>query len=84
MKEKTKNICEGHMKILIITTYRLDSKKNPPEAAKVPTSVKLFNVEKTFSWYGFQVCDIEFLQPSLHTSVCSVIKPLLYKSYKKY
>ena len=33
--------------ILICITYRLDSKNNPPEAARVATSIKFFNVEKT-------------------------------------
>ena len=33
--------------IFICITYRLDSKNNPPEAARVATSIKFFNVEKT-------------------------------------
>ena len=45
-EEKTKNICEGHTKILVCATCKLNILKNPPEAAKVATSVKVFNVGK--------------------------------------
>jgi hypothetical protein len=41
------NIHEGHTKILVCITCGLNVFKNPPEAAKVATSVKFFNVEKT-------------------------------------
>ena len=47
IEEKTKNICEGHTKILVCTTYRVIIWKIPPEAAKVSTLVKFFSVEKT-------------------------------------
>ena len=47
VEEKTKYICEGHTKILVCSTCRLNIFLNPPEAAKVATSVKFFNVEKT-------------------------------------
>ena len=51
MKEKTKNACDGQTKILVCKTYVYAKykkiKKNPPEAAKVATSVKFFKVGKT-------------------------------------
>ena len=47
VEEKTYNIGEGHTKILVCTTCRLNIFWNPPEAANVATSVKFFNVEKT-------------------------------------
>ena len=34
------------VKILLCTTYMRDSKKNPPEAARVATLVKFFNFEE--------------------------------------
>ena len=40
------NICEGHTKILVCITCVLNVLRSPPEAAKVATSVKFFNVEK--------------------------------------
>ena len=46
VEEKTLNICEGHTKILVCTTSGLNVLKNPPEAAKVATLVKFFNVKK--------------------------------------
>ena len=47
VEEQTLNICEGHTKILVCITCGLNVLKNPPEAAKVATSVKFLNVEKT-------------------------------------
>ena len=47
VEEKTYNIGEGHTKILVCTTCRRNIFKNPLEAAKVSTSVKVFNVGKT-------------------------------------
>ena len=46
IEEKTKNICEGYTKIWVCTTYRVNIWKISPEAAKVSTLVKFFNVEK--------------------------------------
>ena len=47
VEEKTANIFEGHTRILVCTTCELDIFLNPPQAAKVATLVKFFNVEKT-------------------------------------
>ena len=47
IEEKTKKSCEVYTKILICTTYRVNIWKIPPEAAKVSTLIKFFNVEKT-------------------------------------
>ena len=47
IKEKTKNIREGHTKILVCTTYRVNFRNISPEAAKVSTLTKFFYVEKT-------------------------------------
>ena len=46
------------MKILIGTTYKHDNKQNPPEEAKVTTSVKLFNVKKHQACYPYQDFEI--------------------------
>ena len=43
---------------------------NPPEAAKVATSVNFFHVVKSLGYYGFQDCGIEFVQPPFHTHTC--------------
>ena len=39
-------------------------------ANKYISLVKFFNDEKTWACYGFQVCDMEFLKPPLHTHTC--------------
>ena len=46
-EKKTLNILEGHTKITVCTTCRLTVLSNPPEVAKVATSVKFLNVGKT-------------------------------------
>ena len=46
IKKKTYNIYKDHTKILIFTTFRLNTKINPPETGKVAILVKSFYVEK--------------------------------------
>ena len=58
IEEKTTNICEGHTKILVCTTCGLNISKNSPEASKVATSVKFFNVEKTQACFPHQDFEI--------------------------
>ena len=43
--------------------------KNPPEAAKVATSVKVFNVGKTLACYPHQDFEIQFFSTLLNTYV---------------
>ena len=54
VEEETLNIRDGHTKILVCTTCGLNIFKNPPEAVKVATLVKFFNVEKTKACYHHQ------------------------------
>ena len=55
---KNKNIQEGLTKMLICTTYKLKSKINSPEAAKIATFVNFFNVVKTWACLVHQYFDI--------------------------
>ena len=65
------------MKIFICRTYKLDIKKNPPEEAKVATSVKFFNVKKNEACYPHQDFDIQFCSNLLNTtSVCPSHPPV--------
>ena len=88
VEEKTKNICEGHTKILVYTTCGLNVFKNPPESPKVATSVNFFNVEKTLACFPHQDFEMHFFQLCLthmSTAVCpSARYTLSYQRKKKY
>ena len=45
-KENLKKIVKGHTKNIVCTACGVNILKNQPEAAKVATLVKFFNVEK--------------------------------------
>ena len=53
IQEKTKNIHEGHTKILVCTTYKVNIWNIPPETAKVSTLIKFFDVEKNLGMLRF-------------------------------
>ena len=54
-EEKTKNICEGHTNIFIWRQCIVNIKQIPPEAFKVSTLIKLFDVEKSLACYVFKI-----------------------------
>ena len=62
-------MCEDHTKILVFITCGLNVYKYPPEAAKVATSVKFFNVEKTQACFPHQDFEIQFFSTLFNTFV---------------
>ena len=50
--------------------YRSYIKINPPGEVEVATLKEFSNVGKTKACYDFQDCDVEFLQPPLHSYIC--------------
>ena len=65
------------MKILVYTTCGLNISKTPPEAAKVATLIKFFNVEKPMHVSLIKILRSNFFQLCLtlmSTAVCPLAR----------